>query len=129
MLRKFIWYLKSIFRFIRPSMCISKRIKWIKKKATMKNFFFAFFFQSPHQVDMKNVVECPREFIAYFNALETTCADALHSFATLSKIGHAFRIKLVQKFKLPNNNFNKQCAPKPIFLILKKMRMIFDLES
>ena len=22
---------------------------------------------------MKNVVECPREFIAYFNALETTC--------------------------------------------------------
>ena len=52
MLRKFIWYPKSIFRFIRPSMCISKRIKWIKKKATVK-------------------------FIAYFNALETTCA--LHS--------------------------------------------------
>ena len=24
-----------------------------------------------HQVDMKNVVEYPREFIAYFNALET----------------------------------------------------------
>ena len=22
---------------------------------------------------MKNVVECPREFIVYFNALETTC--------------------------------------------------------
>jgi hypothetical protein len=22
---------------------------------------------------MKNVVKCPREFIAYFNALETTC--------------------------------------------------------
>ena len=43
MLRKFIWYPKSIFRFIRLSMCISKRIKWIKKKATVKNFFFAFF--------------------------------------------------------------------------------------
>ena len=28
----------------------------------------AFFLQSHHQVDMKNVVECPREFFAYFNA-------------------------------------------------------------
>jgi hypothetical protein len=26
---------------------------------------------------MKNVVECPREFIAYFNALETTCEAIL----------------------------------------------------
>ena len=54
-------------------MCISKRIKWIKKKATVKKKFFCIFFQSTHQVDMKNIVECPREFIAYFNALETTC--------------------------------------------------------
>ena len=74
MLRKFIWYPKSIFRFIRPSMCISKRIKWIKKKSHREKKKFCIFFQSPHQVDMKNVVECPREFIAYFNALETTCA-------------------------------------------------------
>ena len=37
-------------------MCISKRIKWIKKS---------------HRE--KKIVECPREFIAYFNALETTC--------------------------------------------------------
>ena len=34
---------------------------------------FCIFFQSLHQVDMKNVVKCHREFIAYFNALETTC--------------------------------------------------------
>ena len=27
--------------------------------------------QSPYQVDMKNVVECQKEFFAYFNALET----------------------------------------------------------
>ena len=74
MLRKFIWYPKSIFRFIRPSMCISKRIKWIKKKSHREKKIFCIFFQSPHQVDMKNVVECHREFIAYFNALETTCA-------------------------------------------------------
>ena len=36
----------------------------------MKKKHFASFF---NQVDMKNIVECPREFIAYFNALETTC--------------------------------------------------------
>ena len=54
-------------------MCISKRIKWIKKKSHREKKIFCIFFQSPHQVDMKNVVECPREFIAYFNALETTC--------------------------------------------------------
>ena len=45
-----------------------------QKKSHREKFFFAFFFQSPHQVGMKNIVECPREYIAYFNALETTCA-------------------------------------------------------
>ena len=30
--------------------------------------------QSPYQVDMKNVVECKKEFFAYFNALETYSA-------------------------------------------------------
>ena len=32
---------------------------------------FCIFLQSTHQVDMKNVVECWKEFFAYFNALET----------------------------------------------------------
>ena len=77
MLRKFIWYPKSIFRFIRPSMCISKRIKWIKKNSHREKKIFCIFFQSPHQVGMKNIVKCPREFIAYFNALETTCGKHL----------------------------------------------------
>ena len=27
--------------------------------------------QSPHQVDMKNVVKCWKDFFGYFNALET----------------------------------------------------------
>ena len=43
MLRKFIWYPKSIFRFIRLSMCVSKRIKWIKKKAIVKKKILHFF--------------------------------------------------------------------------------------
>ena len=53
------------------SMCISKRIKWILKKSHREKFFFCIFLKSTHQVDMKNVVECQKEFFAYFNALET----------------------------------------------------------
>ena len=29
---------------------------------------------------MKNVVECPREFIAYFNALEPTCVRLKNTY-------------------------------------------------
>ena len=45
----------------------------VDKKTSQSENFFLRFFQSPHQVDMKNVIECPREFFAYFNDLETTC--------------------------------------------------------
>ena len=41
-----------------------------KKKPPRKKKI-CIFFQSSHQVDMKNMVDCPREFFAYFNALET----------------------------------------------------------
>jgi hypothetical protein len=34
-------------------------------------FFFTFFLQSPHEVDMKNIAECQKEFFASFNAFET----------------------------------------------------------
>ena len=71
MLRKFIWYPKSIFRFIRPSMCISKRIKWIKKKGHREKKIFCIFFQSTHQVGLKNVVKCYKHFFCYCNALKT----------------------------------------------------------
>ena len=33
--------------------------------------FFRIFLKSTHQVDMKNIVECEKEFFDYFNALET----------------------------------------------------------
>ena len=33
---------------------------------------FCIFLQSTHQVDMKNIVECEKDFFAYFNALETS---------------------------------------------------------
>ena len=41
------------------------------KKKHRENLVFCIFLQSTHQVDMKNVVECLKEFFAYFNALET----------------------------------------------------------
>ena len=56
------------------SMCISKRTKWIKKKATMKKKI-CIFFQSTHQVDMKIVVKCYKDDFGYFNALKTHGVD------------------------------------------------------
>ena len=49
----------------------------------------AFFLQSHHQVDMKNVVECPRGFFAYFNPLVTRGAKLLYR----KKIGQYFAEK------------------------------------
>ena len=48
------------------SMDISKRIKWIKK-SHREISFFCILFQSTHQVGMKNVVECYKDFFGYFN--------------------------------------------------------------
>ena len=42
----------------------------LKKKPPGKRHFLQIF-QSTHQVDMKNVVECYKDFFGYFNALET----------------------------------------------------------
>ena len=50
--------------------------------------------QSPHQVDMKNVVECPREFLAYFNALETYSVRS-YTYFYLSIIYTMYQNKLV----------------------------------
>ena len=71
MLRYLISYPKNIFRFIRPVHVHLKTDKVDLKKKPPRIFFFCIFLQSPHQVDMKMVVECSREFLAYFNALET----------------------------------------------------------
>ena len=64
-------------------MCISKWIKWILKKSHREKIIFCIFFQSSHQVDMKNVVESPRESFAYFNALETRGGTCLGHFWTV----------------------------------------------
>ena len=39
---------------------------------------------------MTNVVECPREFIAYFNALETTCGEFV--IITYISLEHIYKV-------------------------------------
>ena len=48
-------YMGNIFRFMRPVHNVDNVYKVDLKMATMKIFIFL---QSPHQVDVKKVVEC-----------------------------------------------------------------------
>ena len=48
-----------------------------QRKATVQKKNFCIFFQSTHQVGMKNVVKCYKDFFGYFNALKTHSALAL----------------------------------------------------
>ena len=61
---------QKYFQFIWPVHVHLKmdKLDLKKKKTPGKKYFFL---QSPHQVNMKNVVECQKEFFACFNALET----------------------------------------------------------
>ena len=36
-----------------------------------ENSIFSIFLESPHQVDMKNIVKCYKHFFGYFNSLKT----------------------------------------------------------
>ena len=40
-------------------------------KSHRENSISCIFLESPHQVDMKNVVKCYKHFFGYFNALKT----------------------------------------------------------
>ena len=71
MLILLILYPKNIFRFIRPVHVHLKTAKMDLKKSHHEKKNHCIFLQSPHEVDMKNVVECQKEFYAYLNALET----------------------------------------------------------
>ena len=46
----------------------------LAQKAIVRIQFFKIFLDSPHQVDMKNVVKFSKQFFGYFNTLETHCA-------------------------------------------------------
>ena len=59
------------FQIIRPVHVHLKTDKVDLKKRPPWKFFFFIFFQSTHQVGMKNVVKCYKDFFGYFNALKT----------------------------------------------------------
>ena len=42
-------------------------------KSHRENSISCIFLESPHQVDMKNVVKCYKQFFCYFNTLKTHC--------------------------------------------------------
>ena len=42
-------------------------------KSHRENSISCIFLESPHEVDMKNVVKCYKLFFCYFNALKTHC--------------------------------------------------------
>ena len=92
MLRQLILYPKNIFRFIRPVHVHLKTDKVDLKKSHREKNKICIFFQSSHQVDMKNVVECPSEFFAYFNALETRGVQT-------ARLRLITRIKVIQILK------------------------------
>ena len=52
----------------------------------MKKKFFCIFFQSTHEVGMKNGVECYKDFFGYFNALKTNCEFTYNQTTVLRTI-------------------------------------------
>ena len=53
-------------------------------KSHRENSIFFIFLESPHQVDMKNVVKCYKQFFCYCNALKTH-SDLLLLFYVILK--------------------------------------------
>ena len=64
---------QNFFQIIWPVHVHLKTDKVDLKKATVKKKN-CIFFQSTHQVGMKNVVECYKDFFGYFNTRETYSA-------------------------------------------------------
>ena len=59
-------------------------------KSHLENSISCIFLESPHQVDMKNVVKCFKHFFGYFNALKTPCVSEGRrgQYCTLQLFGH-----------------------------------------
>ena len=80
-------------------MCISEWIMWIISKSH-HDFYIYIYLKSIHQVDMKNVVKCYKQFFCYFNTLKTHCVMPKcffiqRTFTLLSEISVVHIIPLV----------------------------------
>ena len=68
------------FQIIRPVHVHLKTDKVDLKKGHREKKNFCIFFQSTHEVGMKNIVKCYKDFFGYFNALKTHCDVSVANF-------------------------------------------------
>ena len=104
---------QNFFQIIRPVHVHLNTDKVDLKKSHQESFFFHFFFHSTHQVCMKNVVKCYKDFFGYFNALKTHSDLALSRNLTISysqRILIVVQVNQFQKVQLLSNNLNKNYA-------------------
>ena len=63
-------------------------------KSHRENSISCIFLESPHQVDLKNVVKCYKHFFGYFNGLKTHCVLMHTNFKSYSlKVAMALDVK------------------------------------
>ena len=75
---------QKFFQIIRPVHVHLKTDKVdLKKKSHREKKKKCIFFQSTHQVDLKNGVKCYKDFFGYFNALKTKCDSIRSMFRVL----------------------------------------------
>ena len=97
----------------------------LPSKSHCENSISSIFLESPHQVDVKNIVKCWKDFLCYFTTLETyrVCIE------------HYFKHRLCQKScRLVRNLFSKHIevicflstidAVIPVSIVLKKFRLL-----
>ena len=74
---------------------------------------------------MKNVVECHREFIAYFNALETTCdgftLGMKHRIYLAETVHSDFKLKMAKRNPFENVNVFGICHLNSLWQCLSLM--------
>ena len=96
MLRQLISCPKNIFRSLDLRSQISDQKMWIISKSHREKKFFLIFLQSIHQVDMKNVVKCYKDFFPYFKALKTNCVIQITGRKLCQKISIKIQPILIQ---------------------------------
>ena len=65
-------------KIAQPIQPIWQHIFALPWSALKKPSISSIFLESPHQVDIKNVVKCYKHFFGYFNALKTHGAKSMH---------------------------------------------------
>ena len=99
--------------------------RYLTQKAIVTIQFLSYFFESPHQVDMKNIVKSSKHFFGYFNTLKTHSACiALASNEMILLSTHSFCCTIWLVCMYSNTHFSVFCNfkwPKNCCLFLRKL--------